>query len=102
MAWTRFYDMSSGGDQKLQYKIIYIELPEKLAREEFERRFGRDPDHVTCHCCGEDFSVSEYETLTEATEFDRSRPGRGEIDFAAFCQDPGIMIIRTDGRKAID
>jgi hypothetical protein len=69
--WTRFMDMSSGGGQKLPWHYIYIEAPEAEARVIFYNRFDRDPDCVTCTCCGEDYSVSESESLGEATAYDR-------------------------------
>ena len=77
--WTRFMDMHSGGGRKLQWSSIMIEAPEAEAIEVFRNRFGRDPLKITCHCCGEDYSVSEYETLEEATAFGRGcKPTKGE------------------------
>lgn len=68
--WTCFFDMHSGGGQKLDYNKIYIEGDEATARVEFKRRFGRNPDNVTCSCCGEDYDVCEYPTLEEARRFE--------------------------------
>ena len=59
--WTKFFDMASGGSEKTDYAQIYIELPEDEARKYFEDKFGRDPDNVTCSCCGSDFSVYEVD-----------------------------------------
>jgi hypothetical protein len=53
--WTRFMDMHSGGDAKTG--DVFIEAPEAQARAIFTARFDRDPDHVTCTCCGRDYSV---------------------------------------------
>lgn len=64
--FTRFFDMHSGGGQKLDWPLIIIEAGEEAAVAEFERRFGRDPHNVTCDCCGSDYSVRECETLAEA------------------------------------
>lgn len=62
--WTEFYDMSSGGSRKIKdYGIIYIELPLKEAVEYLESVFHVYAYGVTCDCCGEDFSISEGETL---------------------------------------
>jgi len=69
--WTQFWDMHSGGDQKLDWAHIYIEQPEDEARATFERVFGRDPENVTCRCCGEDYTIQEYDTLEEATAYHR-------------------------------
>lgn len=71
MTWTRFFDMHSGGGQKLDWSHIYVDLPEKEAKRYFEDKFGRDPELVTCECCGEDYSISESETLEKATAYDR-------------------------------
>ena len=69
--FTEFWDMHSGGGLKTDYHYWYVEAAEPLARQVFTQITGRDPDNVTCHCCGQDYSVTEYETLEEATEFHR-------------------------------
>lgn len=70
--WTQFWDMSSGGGQKTEYSKIYIQASQNLAEQIFEELFGRDPHYVTCDCCGPDFSITEYETLEEATGYHRN------------------------------
>lgn len=70
--WTEFFDMSSGGQEKEPYKIIHIEAPEKEAKVIFYNRFGHNPERVTCTCCGEDYAISEANSLLEATEYDRA------------------------------
>jgi hypothetical protein len=72
--WTRFYDMCSGGREKTDYSTIYIEAGEKEAIELFEREFGRDPRNTTCHCCGPDFGIDEYDGFEAATEHDTIGP----------------------------
>lgn len=70
--WTKFMDMHSGGSTKENgYNYIYINKPEDAACEFFEKKFGHDPFEVTCDCCGADYSVTEYETLAEATAYER-------------------------------
>ena len=64
-------DMHSGGGRKLEWEQIYIEAPEAEARVIFYNRYGRNPSRVTCTCCGDDYSISESETLEQATGFDR-------------------------------
>lgn len=71
MTWTQFMDMHSGGGQKLPWAYIYIEAPEAEAERVFRARFGRNPNRVTCTCCGEDYSASESKTLAQATAFNR-------------------------------
>lgn len=59
--WTYFFDMSSGGSQKLPYKLIFIEAPEKAAIWIFKDIFDKDPEHVSCKTCGEDFSLNSFD-----------------------------------------
>jgi hypothetical protein len=68
---TRFMDMHSGGRLKTPYTHIYIDEPLGEAIRTFKELFKRDPDNVTCKCCGEDFVYEEYESLEEATAYDR-------------------------------
>lgn len=70
--WTQFWDMHSGGSQKEKFSQCFIEAPEKEAKIIFYNRFGHNPERVTCTCCGEDYSTSEYKTLKEATAFQRN------------------------------
>jgi hypothetical protein len=81
--WTRFMDMHSGGDAKTAWNKIYIEAPEELAIEVFKSRFGRDPYHTTCTCCGEDFSISSKESFEQISGHDRG------CDFGYFFKDTG-------------
>jgi hypothetical protein len=71
MVWTHFWDMHSGGPQKLEWAHIFIEAPEEEAKSVFYSRFGRNPERVSCTCCGEDYSISEFEDLQQATAFHR-------------------------------
>lgn len=81
MTWTQFHDMHPGGGQKLDWGQIFIEAPEAEARAAFERLFGRDPDHVTCSCCGEDYSISEEATLEQATGYERGCRFVGDVGY---------------------
>lgn len=72
MTWTHFHDMHSGGGQKLDWAHIFIEAPEDEAKVIFYNRFGNSPDRITCTCCGEDYSVSEAESLEQATAYNRN------------------------------
>lgn len=72
MTWTQFWDMHSGGGCKEPpYEKIYIEAPQDEAELVFYNRFGHNPSRVTCTCCGEDYSMSESETLAEASAYHR-------------------------------
>jgi hypothetical protein len=68
---TRFMDMHSGGHLKTPYTHIYIDEPLGEAVRTFKELFKRDPNNITCKCCGEDFVYEEYESLEEATAYDR-------------------------------
>lgn len=64
-------DMHSGGKLKTPFTHIYIDEPLDEALKTFKETFKRDPDNVTCKCCGEDFIYEEYSSLEEATAYDR-------------------------------
>lgn len=70
--WTHFWDMHSGGGQKENFAHCFIEAPENEAKIIFYNRFGHNPERVSCTCCGGDYSISEYETLEEATAYHRN------------------------------
>jgi hypothetical protein len=67
---TRFMDMHSGGKLKTPFTHIYVDAPLDKALNIFKDTFKRDPDNVTCTCCGEDFVYEEYASLEEATAYD--------------------------------
>lgn len=69
--WTRFFDMHSGGGRKEDFEYLYIEADIKTAKIIFYNRFGHNPERVTCTCCGEDYSITEYNSLEEATAYER-------------------------------
>lgn len=70
--WTQFYDMHSGGGSKEKYELIYIEAPQSEAEIIFYNRFGHNPNRITCTCCGNDYSISEDESLAQLTAFHRN------------------------------
>jgi hypothetical protein len=75
--WTSFMDMHSGGSIKIKengkdIQYIYIEGERKTAEWYFTQLFERDPDHVSCVCCGSDYSVEEYPSLEKATAYARN------------------------------
>ena len=72
--WTRFYDMHSGGDTKIEGKqVIFIEASEAEAIDIFENTFGHHPDDVACPCCGENYYYRESDSLEGASRFDRRK-----------------------------
>jgi len=68
---TRFMDMHSGGKLKTSFTHIYIDAPLDEALAIFKDTFQRDPNNVTCKCCGEDFVYEEHESLEGASAYDR-------------------------------
>ena len=68
---TRFMDMHSGGKLKTPFTHIYVDAPLDKAIDIFKDTFKRDPDNITCKCCGEDFVYEEYSSLEDATAYDR-------------------------------
>ena len=70
--WTQFWDMHSGGGSKEPQDKIYIQAPEDEAKIIFYNLLGHNPERVSCTCCGEDYSISECESLQEATAYHRN------------------------------
>jgi hypothetical protein len=70
--WTKFWDMHSGGSQKEEQQFIFIEASEDEAKAIFYNRFGHNPERVTCTCCGDDYSISEDESLEQITAYHRN------------------------------
>lgn len=68
---TRFMDMHSGGKLKTPFTHIYVDAPLDESLVIFKDTFKRDPNNVTCKCCGEDFVYDEYASLEDATAYDR-------------------------------
>lgn len=60
--WTKFFDMSSGGDEKEDFVVCYIEAPEEEAVIFFERIFWHHPYRETCSHCGPDYSSRELDS----------------------------------------
>lgn len=72
MTWTQLMDMHSGGSSKEPFEHCFIEAPLVEAKNIFANRFGHDPDHVTCSCCGSDYSSTESPSLEQATAYERN------------------------------
>lgn len=66
--WTRFFDLASGGGDKEDFELIYIQAPRDEAQLIFYNRFGHNPERVSCTCCGPDYSFRELEPGEEPTE----------------------------------
>jgi hypothetical protein len=97
LKWIHFWDMHSGGGIKEEpYQHIYIEATSQDAAEViFYNRFEHNPNRVTCTCCGSDYSVSEYDTLEAATEFQRSDyEGRNITSLEAYCNREDVLVVR--------
>ncbi len=104
MVWTRCMDMRSGGGLKEKpYSNIYIEAAESEARVVFYNRFGHSTERVSCTCCGEDYSLTESETLAEVTEFERewvSGYGKGRcMPLEEYLAREDVLVIRAEDIK---
>lgn len=100
--WTHFWDMHSGGSTKEKpYQHIFIQAPKDEASLVFYNRFGHNPYRVTCTCCGRDYSVSEYKTLKEATEYHRSgKYGWPKLSLKGYCKREDVLVIHSKDIKA--
>lgn len=86
-------DMHSGGGTKEEpFEYIYIEAPQKEAEVVFYNRFGHNPNRVSCTCCGEDYSISESDSIEQATAYERG------CDYAYFRPD-GTECTKEEGWK---
>ncbi len=74
MSFVQFHDMHGGGSLKIKpFGFIYIEADSKEeAKIIFYNRFNRNPEKISCACCGEDYSISISSDLTQATAFERN------------------------------
>jgi hypothetical protein len=72
MVWTQFMDMHSGGGSKLDWNMTFIEAPQDEAEIIFQNAFDRDPNHETCDCCGNDYSIHEGVSLQQITGYHRN------------------------------
>ena len=88
--------MNSGGKRKLDWSLIFIEAPQAVAEVIFYNRFSRNPNYVTCGCCGSDYVIREYNTLEEATEYHRGKQGMSLDEFA---QKDNVLIIPASDIK---
>lgn len=69
---VKYFDMSSGGFEKTDFKTIFIEADNTVESDRiFTENFNRDPNNISCTCCGHDYAVSEYPSLANATAVDR-------------------------------
>jgi hypothetical protein len=102
--WTSFMDMHSGGGQKEKFAYCFIEAPEDEARVIFFNRFGHSPDRVSCTCCGNDYSISEDESLEQATAYQRNcayayfdKKGNEVPEYEAWTSGKGLRAGYTSG-----
>jgi len=108
---------SGGSAQEEPYSKIYIEASRKEAKVIFRNRFGHDPDRVTCSCCGEDYSIYEYETLEACSAYYRNcrwskteekyieeadtayNKNRKVIPIEEYVRKPDVLVIRKEEIK---
>lgn len=70
--WTLFSDAHAEGFLKFKdYEFIIIEGKEEEALSLFMNITNVDPKKVTCTCCGQHYSIREYDSVFQATAFER-------------------------------
>lgn len=67
MPWREFTDILTGGEPKTCFRYVFVEGDDAVAR--FESEFEHDPAQESCECSVEDFPVSTFATLEEATAY---------------------------------
>lgn len=119
--WTIFEDAYADGKLKFKdYEWIIVEGSEETALPLFMKMTKVDPKRVTCTCCGQHFSIREYDSVFQATGFQRSCQYDKELksyveqedDFViahyktleTFLEEDNVLIIFADGstNKPID
>lgn len=100
MTWTKFHDMHSGGGLKQKpFKYIYIEGGHADAVETFMDVFNDDPNRIACQCCGANYSITEYGSLREATQYER-KGYRHDGTYWEYQQRDDVAILLEDGTEA--
>ncbi len=81
---------------------IFMEVKTQSPEEAFKEFFGFSPGGISCECCGQDYSIIEYENLEEATEFDRRRnlePNGEKQSVHSFLKLPGVRFVSLSEQK---
>lgn len=96
--WTRFMDMHGGGYPKIDsIDYIYIEADQDQAELIFKDQFRIDPNSVSCECCGDDYLIQEYDSLEEATMYDRTRYGKPSLSLEEHLEREDVIVIHSEG-----
>lgn len=70
--WTLFSDAYAEGFLKFKhYEFIIVEGKVEEALSMFIDMTNVDPKKVTCTCCGQHYSIREYDSVFQATAFER-------------------------------
>lgn len=93
--FTLFWDMNSGGGQKEEWSLIYIEADEDTACRIFYGRFGHSPHRVSCTCCGPDYSVTESSSFEQASGFHRNCDYDRETQQFVEKEKPASTLLKT-------
>ena len=73
--WTRFWDMHTGGKEKMKFTTVFVEAPKDEAIQIFKDRFLIDPTKYSCcNYCGMDYAIDTYDDLSEASLHFRTQP----------------------------
>lgn len=70
--WTLFADAYADGKLKFKaFEWIIVEGKEEDALSLFMDITNVDPKKVTCTCCGQHYSIREFDSVFQATAFER-------------------------------
>jgi hypothetical protein len=68
--WTIFEDAFADGKIKFKnFELIIVQASQEEAIPLFMKITNVDPKKVTCKCCGQHFSIREYDSVFQATGF---------------------------------
>ena len=65
----------------------------------FKQLFGRDPNYETCSCCGNDYSISESDTLEEASKYHREDDYRlkgKKLTVEEYITKDNVLVVHTE------
>jgi len=98
--WTRLSDAHTMGYKKTPYENIYIETTKKIAEDIYEERFGKSVWSLWCECCGHGYTIYEYDSLEQATAYDRNC----KFDFDRWLEEPKYLgsRYRDDQYKTVE
>lgn len=98
--WTLFKDMYADGYfQHKGIEFYLVEAREKDAIGMFMDETKCDPTRTTCKCCGQHFSILEYDSVFQATGSERNCRYDKELDLFIEEQDVSGSLLKYKSLK---